>query len=46
MLRFAALLQSRNYEGLSLVKQVFMGLGHCEVVAPGYQAGLKFALKK
>jgi len=46
MLRLAALLQSRNYEGLSLVKQVFVDQNHCEVLAPGFQAGLKFALKK
>jgi predicted alpha/beta superfamily hydrolase len=46
ILRFATLLVSRNYEGLSLVKQVFMDLNHSEVVAPGFQAGLKMALKK
>jgi predicted alpha/beta superfamily hydrolase len=45
-LRFAAILESRNYEGFSLVKQIFPTLNHCDVVAPGYQAGLKFALKK
>lgn len=45
-LRFAAMLQSRNYEGLSLVKCIFPDQNHCEVVAPGFQAGLKFALKK
>lgn len=46
VLRFAAILQSRKYEGLTLVKQVFVDHNHCEVVAPGFQAGLKFALKK
>jgi uncharacterized protein len=45
-LRFAAILQSRKYEGLTLIKQVFVDHNHCEVVAPGIQAGLKFALKK
>lgn len=46
MLRFAAILESRGYEGLSLVKRVFTDCNHCEVIAPGLQAGLKFALKK
>lgn len=45
-LRFAALLESRNYDGLSLAKHIFPDLTHCEVIAPGLQAGLKFALKK
>ena len=45
-LRLAAILQGRNYEGLSLVKQVFLDQNHCEVAAPGFQAGLKLALKK
>jgi uncharacterized protein len=45
-LRFAAILQGRKYEGLSLVKHVFLDQNHCEVAAPGFQAGLKFALKK
>jgi predicted alpha/beta superfamily hydrolase len=45
-LRFAAILQSRNYEGFSLVKHVFADQNHCEVAASGFQAGLKFALKK
>ena len=45
-LRFAAILQSRKYEGFSLVKHVFRDQNHCEVAAPGFQAGLKFALKK
>jgi predicted alpha/beta superfamily hydrolase len=45
-LRLAAILQGRNYEGFSLVKHVFLDQNHCEVVAPGYQAGLKFALKR
>jgi predicted alpha/beta superfamily hydrolase len=45
-LRLAAILQSRNYAGFTLVKQIFLGQNHCEVAAPGFQAGLKFALKK
>lgn len=45
-LRLAAILQGRNYQGFTLVKQVFQGLNHCDVFAPGYQAGLKFALKR
>jgi predicted alpha/beta superfamily hydrolase len=44
-LRLAAILQGRQYEGLSLVKHVFLDQNHCEVAAPGFQAGLKFALK-
>ena len=46
LLRFAAKLQSRNYTGLELRKQIFADLNHCEVVAPGFQAGLKMMLKK
>ena len=45
-LRLAVILQSRHYEGFSLVKHVFPDQNHCEVAAPGFQAGLKFALKK
>jgi predicted alpha/beta superfamily hydrolase len=45
-LRLAAILQARAYEGFSLVKHVFVDQNHCEVAAPGFQAGLKFALKK
>ena len=45
-LRFGVILQSRNYEGFSLVRHVFEDQNHCEVAAPGFQAGLKFALKK
>lgn len=45
-LRLAAILQGRKYEGFSLVKHVFLDQNHCEVVAPGFQAGLKFALKQ
>ncbi len=46
MYRFAALLESRNYKGLSIIQQVFADNNHCEVVAPAFQAGLKMALKK
>lgn len=45
-LRFAALLESRNYEGLTVAKHVVADANHCECVAPGFQFGLKFALKK
>jgi uncharacterized protein len=45
-LRLAAILQGRKYEGLSLVKYVFPDQNHCEVATPGFQSGLKFALKK
>ena len=45
-LRLAAILQGRKYEGFSLVKHVFPDQNHCEVAAPGFQAGLKFALRK
>lgn len=45
-LRFATLLGSRNYDGLALSHRVFADLNHCEVIAPGFQAGLFFALKK
>ncbi len=46
MYRLAALLESRNYKGLSLAKQIFPDNNHCEVVAPALQAGLKWVLKK
>lgn len=45
-LRLAAILQGRNYEGFSLVKHVFLDQNHCEVAAPGFQWGLKSALKR
>jgi len=44
--RFGAILESRKYQELSLVRQVFANENHCEVVSPGFQAGLKMALKK
>lgn len=45
-LRFAAILQGRKYEGLSVFKQVFPDQNHCAVAAPGIQWGIKSALKK
>jgi predicted alpha/beta superfamily hydrolase len=45
-LRMVAILQGRHYEGFTLVKQIFLGQNHCEVAAPGFQAGLKFALRR
>ncbi len=46
IIRFGALLESRKYKGLSLVRQIFADENHCEVIAPGFQAGLKMALKQ
>lgn len=46
LIRFGAILENRKYKGLKLVKQIFPDLSHCEVVAPGFQAGLKMALKR
>ena len=45
-IRIAAILQGRGYEGLALVKHVFLDQNHCEVAAPGFQWGLKYALKR
>jgi uncharacterized protein len=44
--RFGAILESRDYAGFELVKQIFAELTHSEVIAPGFQAGLKLALKQ
>lgn len=46
MIRFGAILESRKYKGLTLVKQVFADLKHNEVIAPGFLAGLKLALRQ
>jgi hypothetical protein len=46
MYRFAALLESRKYKGLSLTKQVFPDNNHIEVASPAFQAGLRMALRK
>jgi predicted alpha/beta superfamily hydrolase len=45
-IRLATILQSRAYEGFSLFKNIFLEQNHCEVVVPGFQWGLKLALKK
>jgi predicted alpha/beta superfamily hydrolase len=45
-IRFGAVLEGRQYKGLTLVKQIIANEHHCEVIAPGFQAGLKLALKK
>lgn len=45
-LRFAAILQSRNYEGFTLKQKIFEEENHCAVIVPGFHAGLQFALKK
>ncbi len=46
MFDFAAVLGTRNYEGLTLIKQYFANMNHCEVVAPAFHAGLLWALSK
>jgi predicted alpha/beta superfamily hydrolase len=45
VIRFGAILEGRKYKGLTLVKQIFAGLHHNEVIAPGFVAGLKLALR-
>ena len=45
VIRFGAILEGRKYKGLTLVKQIFADLQHNEVIAPGFLAGLKLALK-
>lgn len=44
VIRLGAILESRKYKGLMLNKQIFPDLEHSEVIAPGFQAGLKWAL--
>lgn len=44
--RFGAILENRKYKGLTLVKRIFADENHCEVIAPGLQASLKWALEK
>ncbi|MDL1901271.1 alpha/beta hydrolase [Anaerolineae bacterium CFX9] len=44
-LRFAELLESRHYEGLTVARHIVADANHCECVAPGFQSGLKFALQ-
>ena len=43
--RFGAILESRKYKGLSLVRKIFDHENHTEVVPLGLQAGLKLSLK-
>jgi len=45
VIRFGAILESRKYKGLTLVKQIFADLHHNEVIAPGFMSGLKIALR-
>lgn len=46
MYRFAALLESRNYGGFSLKRQVFPDYKHIELASPAFPAGLMMALRK
>jgi predicted alpha/beta superfamily hydrolase len=41
LIRFSALLESREYAGLRLKRQILPGLNHCESAAPGLILGLK-----
>ena len=41
MLQFGAQLESRHYQGFTLMKQIHFGCDHGSVIAPGYQAGLQ-----
>ena len=45
MNRFFSQVESRNYEQLEMEKKVFPDEDHCTVIAPSFQAGLKWALK-
>lgn len=45
VIRFGAILESRKYKGLTLVKEIFPDLNHQEVIAPGFMSGLKLALR-
>ncbi len=44
--RFAAVLESRRYKRLSLVKRVFLDCNHAEVAAPALHAALRMALRR
>lgn len=44
LIRFSALLESREYAGLRLKRQILAGLNHCESAAPGLILGLKAVL--
>lgn len=48
LFRLSALLESRDYKGLTLKNQVFEDLNHCDAGVPGFQLGLKwiFSLSK
>jgi predicted alpha/beta superfamily hydrolase len=45
VIRFGAILESRKYKGLTLIKQIFADHHHNEVIAPGFVSGLKSALR-
>jgi predicted alpha/beta superfamily hydrolase len=45
VIRFGAILESRQYKGLALIKQIFADHHHNEVIAPGFVSGLKSALQ-
>ena len=44
-IRMGAILHERRYEGLTLVRHIFANENHCEVAAPAFQWGLKYALR-
>jgi hypothetical protein len=44
LIRFSALLESREYAGLRLKRRILAGLNHCESAAPGLILGLKAVL--
>lgn len=46
LLRFVATVEGRDYEGLNMIRRIFNDLNHCEVIAPSFQAGLFWALRK
>lgn len=45
-LRFATILESRNYENFTLKKTLFMDDNHCQVIVPGFHWGFSHALRK
>lgn len=45
-LQFAAIVENRRYAGLTFKKHIFMEQDHCAVAGPGFQWGLKQALKR
>jgi hypothetical protein len=46
LLRFAAKLEKRNYKGLTITRNIFANLNHCEVISPCVHGGLMWALEK